>query len=180
MSFAGELGWEVHAENAAIPAIYDALIEGGVKPYGMYAMNALRLEKGYRAWKADLSTDYSMLEGGLERFIKWDKDDFVGKGALLREKQRGSAKRFSTFIVEANGHDAPFMSTIWHGDDVVGEVTSGGYGYRVDASIALGVVRSDLAEPGTALEIEIFGERCKAVVQEDQPLWDPENERLRA
>ncbi len=180
VSYAGELGWEIHAKNAALPAIYDALIEGGVKPYGMYAMNALRLEKGYRAWKADLSTDYSMLEGGLERFIKWDKDDFVGKGVLLREKQRGSAKRFVTFIVEANGHDAPFMSTIWHGDDVVGEVTSGGYGYRVDASIALGVVLSDLAEPGTALEIEIFGERCKAIVQEDQPLWDPDNERLRA
>ena len=180
VSFAGELGWEIHAENTKIPATYDALLERGARPYGMYAMNALRLEKGYRAWKGDLSTDYSMLEGGLERFIKWDKDDFVGKGALLREKQRGSAKRFATFIVEANGHDAPFMSTIWHGDDVVGEVTSGGYGYRVDASIALGVVRSDLAEPGTALEIEIFGERCKAIVQEDQPLWDPENERLRA
>ena len=62
----------------------------------------------------------------------------------------------------------------------MGETTSGAYGHRVGASIALGMVRVDLAEPGTELEVEIFGERCKAVVQEDQPLWDPENERLRA
>ena len=144
------------------------------------AMNALRLEKGYRAWKGDLSTDYTMLEGGLDRFIKWDKPDFVGKEALQLEKQRGSAKRFVTCIVDANGCDAPYMSTIWHGDQVVGETTSGGYGYRINASIALGVVRSDLSEPGTELEVEIFGQRCKAVVQADQPLWDPENARLRA
>ena len=180
VSFAGELGWEIHAVNANIPAIYDALIAGGAKPYGMFAMNALRLEKGYRAWKGDLSTDYTMLEGGLDRFIKWDKPDFVGKEALQLEKQRGSAKRFVTCLVDANGCDAPYMSTIWHGDQVVGETTSGGYGYRVNASIALGVVRSGLSEPGTELEVEIFGQRCKAVVQEDQPLWDPENARLRA
>ncbi len=180
VSFAGELGWEIHAENGNVPAIYDALIAGGAKPYGMFAMNALRLEKGYRAWKGDLSTDYTMLEGGLDRFVKWDKPDFVGKEALQLEKQRGSAKRFVTCIVDANGSDAPYMSTIWRGDEVVGETTSGGYGYRVGASIALGVVRSDLSEPGTELEVEIFGQRCKAVVQEDKPLWDPENERLRA
>ena len=72
------------------------------------------------------------------------------------------------------------MSTIWSGDEVVGETTSGGFGYRVNKSIALGVVRSELAAPGTELEVEIYGERRKATVQEDQPLWDPENERIRA
>jgi len=180
VSFAGELGWEIHAAIENIPAIYDAVLAAGARPYGMYAMNALRLEKGYRAWKGDLSTDYTMLEGGLDRFIKWDKPDFVGKQSLLAEQQQGSAKRFATFIVDAEASDAPYMSTIWHGQDVVGETTSGGYGYRVNASIALGVVRADLAVPGTELEIEIYGKRCKARVQEDQPLWDPANERLRA
>ena len=72
------------------------------------------------------------------------------------------------------------MSTIWQGDQVVGETTSGGYGYRVNASTVLGLVQSDLSEPGTELEVEICGQRCKAVVQEDRPLWDPENARLRA
>ena len=83
-------------------------------------------------------------------------------------------------IVDAGDQDAPYMSTVWDGDTVVGETTSGDWGYRVNASIALGLVRTDLAVPGTELEIDIFGHRRRAVVQPDQPLWDPENERLRA
>lgn len=181
VSFTGELGWEVHAANADMPAIYDAILDAGGKPFGMYALNSLRIEKGYRAWKGDLSTDYTLLEGGLERFIKFDKpQDFTGKAALLAEKQRGRQKAFTALIVDAGEADAPYMSTVWHGDDVVGETTSGAWGYRVNASLALATIRADLANPGTKLEVEIFGERRPAVVQADQPLWDPENERLRA
>ncbi|MEM9147371.1 MAG: FAD-dependent oxidoreductase [Pseudomonadota bacterium] len=181
VSFAGELGWEIHAEKAEMPTIYDAVVAAGAKPFGMFALDSLRIEKGYRAWKGDLSTDYSMLEAGLERFVKFDKpQDFPGKAALLSEKQRGSAKRFVTLKVQANGHDAPYMSTLWRGAEVVGETTSGAWGYRVGASIALGVVRADCAEPGTELEVEIFGHRLAAEVQPDGPLWDRENARLRA
>jgi dimethylglycine dehydrogenase len=181
VSFAGELGWEVHALNEDMPAIYDAIVAGGAKPFGMYALNSLRLEKGYRAWKGDLSTDYSLLEGGLERFVKLDKpQDFPGKAAILNEKQQGAKKSFVTLTVEAGDADAPYMSCIWAGDEIVGETTSGGWGYRIGKSIALGMVRTDLAAPGTELEVEIYGEKCRAVVQEDQPLWDPANERLRA
>ncbi len=181
VSFTGELGWEIHAANADMPAIYDAIIGAGAKPFGMYALNSLRIEKGYRAWKGDLSTDYTMLEGGLERFIKFDKpEDFTGKPALLAEKQRGRARAFATMLVEAGAADAPYMSTIWHNGEVVGETTSGAWGYRVGGSVALGMLRADLAEPGTELTVEIYGEQCRAVVQPDQPLWDPENERLRA
>ncbi|MEK9978893.1 MAG: glycine cleavage T C-terminal barrel domain-containing protein, partial [Paracoccaceae bacterium] len=82
--------------------------------------------------------------------------------------------------VDAGAADAPYMSTLWQGGEIVGETTSGAWGYRVNASIALGMLRSDLAVAGTGLEVEIYGERVKAVVQEDQPLWDPENERLKA
>ncbi|WP_170342304.1 GcvT family protein [Ruegeria arenilitoris] len=181
VSFAGELGWEVHALNEHMPAIYDAILAAGAKPFGMYALNSLRIEKGYRAWKGDLSTDYSLLEGGLERFIKFDKpQDFPGKTALLAEKQRGAKKSFVTLVVEAGDCDAPYMSCIWQGDQIVGETTSGAWGYRVGKSVALGMIKADLANPGTELEVEIYGEKCRAVVQEDQPLWDPANERLRA
>ncbi|THH36648.1 FAD-dependent oxidoreductase [Aliishimia ponticola] len=185
VSFAGELGWEVHSMVADTPAIYGKLLEAGaphgLKPFGMYALNSLRLEKGYRAWKGDLSTDYTLLQGGLDRFVKLDKpQDFPGKAAIQSEKQSGVTKRFVTLIVDAGAQDAPYMSTIWHDGEVVGETTSGGYGYRVGASIALGMLRTDLATPGTELEIDIYGTRCKAVVQPDAPLWDPENERLRA
>ena len=181
VSFAGELGWEVHAKVADMPAIYDAILNAGATPFGMYALNSLRLEKGYRAWKGDLSTDYTMLEGGMERFVKLDKpQDFKGKAAIQNEKQQGRKKAFVTLIVDAGDYDAPYMSTLWDGDTVVGETTSGAWGYRINASVALGMVRTDLAVPGTELDVEIYGKRYRAVVQEDQPLWDPANERLRA
>ena len=181
VSFAGELGWEIHCANDAAPAIWDAITDAGAKPFGMWALNSMRIEKGYRAWKGDLSTDYSLLEGGLDRFVKLDKEvDFPGKAAMLAEKQHGVAKRFVTLLVQAGDCDAPYMSTLWQGDEVVGETTSGAWGYRVNASIALGMLRTDLAVPGTEIEVEIYGQRHKAVVQEDQPLWDPKNERLRA
>ena len=181
VSFAGELGWEIHAKNADMPALYDAVTGAGAKPFGMYALNSMRMEKGYRAWKGDLSTDYSLLEAGLDRFVKLDKpQDFPGKAALLAEKQQGIKKRFVTMIVDAGDQDAPYMSTIIHNGDVVGETTSGDWGYRIGKSIALGTIRADLATPGTELEINIFGKLCRATVQPDQPLWDPENERIRA
>lgn len=181
VSFAGELGWEVHAANADIPELYAAVLKGGAKPFGMYALNAMRIEKGYRAWKGDLSTDYTMFEAGLDRWVKLDKpQDFPGKAALAAQKQAGVKKRFVTMIVDAGDQDAPFMSTVYHGGEVVGETTSSDWGYRVGASIALGAIRTDLAVAGTELEINIFGRMCKATVQPDQPLWDPQNERLRA
>ncbi|KIC09441.1 dimethylglycine dehydrogenase [Leisingera sp. ANG-M1] len=181
VSYAGELGWEVHCANEHQADIYAALIEGGAKPFGMYALNSLRIEKGYRTWKGDLSTDYSLLEGGLERFVKLDKpQDFPGKAAIQNEKQQGVKKTFVTLIVEAGDADAPYMSCIWKDGEIVGETTSGDWGYRVNASIALGMVRPELAKPGTELEVEIYGQKCRAVVQKDEPLWDPANERLRA
>ncbi len=181
VSYAGELGWEIHAAMAEMPAIYDAVLAEGAKPFGMFALNSLRLEKGYRSWKGDLSTDYSLLEGGLDRFIRLDKEeDFPGKAALLNEKQRGVSKRFVTLKVDAGEYDAPYMSTVWKDDQVIGETTSGGWGYRVDASIALGMIKVDHSEPGTDVDIEIFGERYPAQVLADQPMWDPANERLRA
>ncbi|MEO0496627.1 MAG: FAD-dependent oxidoreductase [Pseudomonadota bacterium] len=180
VSYAGELGWEIHAKADTIPALYDAVIAAGAKPFGMYALNSLRLEKSYRTWKGDLSTDYSILEGGMGRFVKWDKPEFRGKAALENERQQGSTKSFVTMTVAANGMDAPYMAPVWSGDKIVGEVTSGGWGHRIGKSIALGMVQAPLAVEGTALEVEIFGEKYAAHVQADAPLWDPANERLRA
>ena len=146
----------------------------------MYALNSLRLEKGYRAWKGDLSTDYTVLEGGLDRFVRWSKESFVGKPAMEIERQAGPAKRFVTLVVDAGACDAPYMSTLWHGDEKVGETTSGGWGHRIGKSIALGMARADLAVEGTELDVEIFGERRRAEVQADRPLYDPDNARMRA
>ena len=181
VSFAGELGWEVHSKTEDTQPIYDAILAAGAKPFGMWALNSLRIEKGYRAWKGDLSTDYTLLESGLDRFIAFDKPaDFPGKSALLAERAAGVRQRCVTLTVEAGDYDAPSMAPLWLGDTLVGAVTSGAWGYRVGASVALAMLRSDLTAPGTALEVEIFGQRYPATVQPDGPLWDPENARLRA
>ena len=185
VSFAGELGWELHTKVEDTLAVFDAVWAAGqkhgLKPFGMFALDSLRLEKGYRAWKQDLSTDYTILQGGLDRFVKWDKPDFKGRAALLNEKQQGVKKRFVTLVVENPGAcDAPYMSTLWRDGGIVGETLSGGWGHRVDKSIALGMLRADLAVPGETVEVEIFGERFNAVVQPDKPLWDPGNARLKS
>ena len=184
LSFAGELGWEIHSRLADTPAIWDAVMAAGaplgLKPFGMFALNSLRIEKGYRLWKGDLSTDYTLLQAGLGRFIDWTKPDFRGRAALVAERQRGPDKRFCTLIVDTDDHDPPSMSTIWHDGQVVGEVTSAYWGHRVGACIGLGMLRADLDRPGAEVEVEIFGRRHAAIVQADAPLWDPTNERIRA
>ena len=180
VSYAGELGWEIHAKIEDISLIYDKVLRAGATPFGMYALDSLRVEKGYRAWKGDLSTDYSLLESGLERFIKFDKKEiFPGKQSLLKEKQRGSVKKFVTMIIKENECDAPYMSTIWHEGKIIGEVTSGAYGHRVNASIALGMVNTDLAISGKNVTVDIFGNEYPATIQNPGPLWDPQNEALK-
>ena len=179
VSFAGELGWELHAGLDDAAAIHAALLDAGAVPFGMKALNSLRIEKAYRAWKGDLSTDYSLLQGGLERFIVWSKE-FPGKAPLEAERQQGVAKRFTALTVDAPEFDPPYMANVWAGDRIVGEVTSAAWGYRVGACVALAMVATEHTTPGTALEIEIFGERRPAIVQGSGPLWDPKNERLRA
>lgn len=185
VSFAGELGWELHTRADDTAAVFDAVWQAGEKhglrPFGMFALDSLRLEKGYRAWKQDLSTDYTVLQGGLERFVKWDKPDFKGRAALLSERRQGVTKRFVTLVLDQPGDcDAPYMSTVWHDGQIVGETLSGGFGHRVDKAIALGMLRADLAVPGTRVDIEIFGDRFAATVQPDRPLWDPDNARLKS
>ena len=184
VSFAGELGWEIHSRVEDTPLIFDAIMKSGeshgLKPFGMFALNSLRLEKGYRAWKQDLSTDYSILQSGLDRFINWEKLDFVGKRAIENEKNSGVTRKCVTLIIDLEEFDAPYMSTVWSGDQVVGETTSGEWGHRIEKSLAIGMVEANYAKPNTKLEVEIFGVRYSAVVQSDKPAWDPNNERIRS
>jgi len=184
VSFAGELGWEIHSRTEDTASVWEIVMRAGtghgLRPFGMFALNSLRIEKGYRAWKGDLSTDYTVLQGGLDRFVDWTKPEFRGKAALAAEQQRGVTKRFVSLTAKVGDCDPPYMSTLWHNGDVVGETTSAYWGHRTGACVALGMLRADLAEPGKALEIEVFGTRYPAVVQGDGPIWDPKNERIRA
>jgi dimethylglycine dehydrogenase len=183
VNYVGELGWELHLPVEQLLSVYDLLWEAGerlgISDYGLYAMDSLRLEKCYRAWKGDLTTEYTPCMAALDRFVKLDKPGgFIGQEALRREAQAGPRERFVPLIVAAGDADAAAVSIVYRRDEVVGLVTSGGYGYRLQQSIALAYVRTDLAVAGTELEVEILGTRRRAVVARE-PLYDPQNLRLR-
>ncbi len=184
VSYVGELGYELHVAMEHLAAVHARLVRAGreleLRPFGLYAVESLRLEKCYRSWKADLTTEYTPLAASLERFVRLDKAaDFIGRAALRKAAAAGVPERFVPLLVEAHDADAAPVSIVYRGAHVVGLVTSGGYGYRLKRSIALAYVRTDLSTPGTELEVDILGERRRAVVGRE-PLYDPDNLRLRA
>jgi dimethylglycine dehydrogenase len=183
VNYVGELGWELHVPMGDLVHVYDAIMaagqEFGINDFGMYAMDCLRLEKGYRSWKQDITHEYTPFDAGLERFVKLEKGDFIGRDALRKRHAAGEKERFVPLIVEGNTADAPSCSIVFKGGQKVGIVGSGGWGFRIGKSIALSYVRLDLAEVGTRLEVEILGTRFPAVVAEE-PIFDPKNERLKA
>ena len=183
VSFSGELAWELHIPNEQLLAAYQILETAGaafgLRPFGLFATESMRLEKVFRHWKADLITDYSVLEAGLERFVKLDKEQFVGREALLLERQQGSKHRFVPMLVDCQEAPAHGGDPIYKNGSLVGTVTSGGFGHRVRENIALGYVEAEHSQPGTTLEIAIIGARHEARVVE-APIYDPSNERMRA
>ncbi|MBL8707817.1 MAG: FAD-dependent oxidoreductase [Rhodospirillaceae bacterium] len=183
VNYVGELGWELHVPMADLVHVYDAIWQAGqefgLADFGMYAMDCLRLEKGYRSWKQDITHEYTPFDAGLERFVKLNKGDFIGRDALVKRHAAGEKERFVPLIVEGNTADAPTCSIVFKDNEKVGIVGSGGWGFRIGKSIALSYVRLDLAAVGTKLEVEILGKRFPAVVAEE-PIFDPKNERLKA
>lgn len=184
VSFAGELGWELHSRTADTPAIWDAVWAAGqphgLRPFGMFALESLRIEKGYRAWKGDLSTDYSVLQAGLGRFVDWGKPAFRGREALLAERDAPRPASFAMVEVRCDQFDPPYMANLWHGDRIVGELTSAAWGHRVGACLGIGMIETGLNTPGTVLEVEIFDRRHPATVLPAAAPWDPANARIRA
>jgi dimethylglycine dehydrogenase len=182
INFAGELGWELHHPLAYQRTLYqDILAAGedlGLADCGMRALlNSMRLEKGY-LMAADLCGEETPFQAGLDAFVKLDKGDFIGREALIRHKREGIPTRLVCLEVDAGDADAYGDECILLGDEVVGRVTSGGYGYRVEKSLALGYVRSDLAFPGTALMVDILDEKRRAMVV-PSPVYDSGNEKLK-
>ena len=184
VNFVGELGWELHHPMECQNLIFDALFEAGadlnLKPFGIRAMDSLRLEKSYRMIGTELSIEYAALESGLDRFVRLDKGDFIGRDALLAWRDRGFANALVTLeVADVTDADALGNNPLFHNGELVGRATGGGYGYRLGKSLALGMVNPQLSPPGTALEIEILGQRHPATVVPESP-YDPGNERLRS
>lgn len=185
VNFVGELGYELHHPIETQNYIFDALMEAGqefnLKPFGIRAMDSLRLEKSYRLIPREMSIEYSAFESGLARFIRLDKDsDFIGKQALRDWQQRGFANAFVTLEVhDVTDADVRGSEAIYHQDELVGRATSGGYGFRVEKSLALGLVQPQFAAVGSELQLEILGARKRATVIAESP-YDPDHARLRA
>ena len=184
VNFVGELGYELHMPLETVAGVYDRLMvageDHGLGHFGMYAMESMRLEKGYRGWKQDLSSEYTPLTSGMDRFVRVNKPSFIGRDALLKQTEDGVRQRFTAMVLKpGDGTEAPYGSPIFVGDKAVGLVTSGGFGHRTGKSIALGYVDADLSVEGRELLIDVFGEKRKATVV-PEILYDPDNERLRA
>jgi dimethylglycine dehydrogenase len=183
VNFVGELGYELHhpieMQNYVFDRLMEAGAEFGIKPFGIRAMDSLRLEKSYKLVGRELSIEYAALESGLERFVDLSKGDFLGREALIAWRERGFANRLVTLEVEGVGDaDARGSEPVTRRGEAVGRTTSGGYGWRTGQSLALAMVRPDCAEPGSALEIRILGKPHRAIVIPDSP-YDSENSALR-
>jgi dimethylglycine dehydrogenase len=142
-------------------------------------MMSLRLEKSFGSWLREFKPDYTPQETGLDRFMSYNKPvDFIGKAAAAADKAEGPSRRLCTFVVEADDADAWGDEPIWHGGNVAGFVTSGGYAHYVEKSVALGFLPPELIAEGREVEIEILGEmRTARLVSE--PLFNPAAERMR-
>jgi glycine cleavage system aminomethyltransferase T/glycine/D-amino acid oxidase-like deaminating enzyme len=177
VTYVGELGWELYCPPEYGLQLWHLLLRDGVTPGGYRAIDSLRLEKGYRAWASDLTSETTPDEAGLSFAVKLDKGEFLGRAALLAANP---AQRLICLVLADPRAVALGSEPVRTSDgDVVGRVTSGGFGYAVGASIAYAYVPLAEAEPGTALEIDIFGEWVSAEVR-PEPLYDPKGERIRA
>jgi 4-methylaminobutanoate oxidase (formaldehyde-forming) len=177
ITYVGELGWELHIPTSQTELVYDALLDAGsifdIEHAGHYAINSLRLEKGYRAWGADISPDDTALEAGLGFAINWKKD-FLGKDALLKQKQSGLTRKLVTFVLQDPEPVLWGSEPILRDGKPVGYTTSGSYAHTLGAGIGMGYVKGEVAG---RFEINVSGKLYPATPHLRAP-YDPERKRI--
>jgi dimethylglycine dehydrogenase len=180
VSYVGELGWELHPPIGAMAELYDAIWERGrafgIANYGLYAVNSMRIEKGYKAWSAELTNELNMLEADMQRFFSAKKADFVGRAATLAEPPRPLKIVYAE--VDAADTDARGGEPVLADGRCIGVTTSGSYGYRVEKSLVFACVDPPFAAPGSVFDVLLQGERRRATVL-PTPAFDPDNARMR-
>ncbi|MEL6211169.1 MAG: aminomethyltransferase family protein, partial [Pseudomonadota bacterium] len=184
VSFAGELGWELHVPMNRLGALHDALTQAGlahgVRPAGAYALNALRLEKGYRAWGADLTTERTPLEAGLDALVRAEGRTFIGREAMLG---RADPWRMELLELACEGDLMPHAAhAVMQEGQPVGIVTSGAYGHRVSKMLALAYLRPGFVAPqegGAPLTVDLLGTEVAAEILAEPP-YDPRSQRQRS
>ena len=184
VSFSGDLGWEVYVPVEHQLALFDAILQAGkglgVRPVGSRSLLSLRVEKGYGSWSREYSPEYWPQEVGLERLIKLDKPEFLGRDAYIAIKDNPPREKLVIVEVKTNNADANGGEPVFLKDGrPVGRVSSGAYGHTVGASLALCFVKTEFAVAGTELDIAILGLPHAAFILEKPP-FDPTGERLRS
>ncbi len=188
VTYVGELGWELHIPTEYALHVYDTLMSAGesldASPVGMHAMNSLRIEKAYRHWGHDITDEDTPLEAGLGFAVAFDKSGgFIGRDALLRQKESGTKKRLVQFLLDDPEPLLYHNEPIWRDDEIVGYITSGMYGYTLGGAVGLGYVNhEDGVNPAFVksgrYEIEVAGVRIPATASL-RPMYDPKSSRIR-
>jgi glycine cleavage system aminomethyltransferase T len=189
VSYAGELGWELHVPNDQAVRMWDAIWEAGREfdliASGAGAFDSLRIEKGYLGWGTDVHTEYSPYEAGLGWTVKLDKPgDFMGKAACAALKGKALKKKLCCLTLDDPratlfGYEPVFGVNGPHSGYAAGHITSANYGYSLGKTIAFAYLPVEISAPGQRVEVEYFGERFAAVVG-DGPQYDPEMLKLKA
>lgn len=182
LSYAGELGWELHIPNGAARAVYDALWQAGethgLINYGSFAMNVMRLEKGFLG-AGELNNEVTLAEAGVMRFVKLDKGDFVGREATLKSQAKPLPWICTMLQIESDGiFDGIGGEPVLQNGAVVGSLSSVAYSPTVESILALGYLKPSAARAGQKLKVLIAGEEREAIVS-DKPAYDPENKKPR-
>ena len=182
ISYVGELGWELHLPSADLPALFAAIQEAGathgICNFGSYALNAMRIEKGYHGWGSDFGTEYTLFDAGLARFANMNKGGFVGRDAVLAQSQTAPEWDFLGLEVTDSGPEPLPSDPIIVDGNVVGYLTSVTQGYRTGKLIALGYVERGTLPMGAACQVQAFGSE-RAAIRHNPHAYDPENARLR-
>ena len=184
VNYVGELGWELHHPMSQMESLYDAIYEAGKKDnisnFGTYAVNSLRIEKAYRGWGAELTGEISLVEAGMNRFFDLNKkDNFIGSKALRDKLQLGVDIKIVYLEIDVNDADARGNEPIYYNNKIVGVVTSGAYGFRVNKSLAFAYIQSELAKDHNVFLVEIQGQKREAKIL-NNPAYDPKNKLLKS
>jgi 4-methylaminobutanoate oxidase (formaldehyde-forming) len=188
ITYIGELGWELYVPTEFMQGVYDELVSAGGR-YGLvhagyHALNSLRIEKAYRHWGHDITDEDTPLEAGLGFAVKWDKPGgFIGREALLEQRQSGCRKRLVQFKLKSPEPLLYHNEPIWQQDSLVGFIRSGMYAHTLGAAVGLGYVTAPNGAAVEAIgpdayEIEVAGARYPATASL-RPLYDPKNERIK-
>ena len=183
VTYVGELGWELYCATEHGLTLWDALWTAGT-PLGMVAggyraIDTMRLEKGYRVWSTDITPEDDPYQAGLGFAVRLNKGaDFIGKEALIKAKANGITRRLRPLLLEDADAIALGGEPVRVNDKIAGRVTSGGYGYSIDRSIAYAYL-PPACTPGNAVEVQVFGRWVPATVA-TEPLYDPAGERIRS